>query len=529
MPVAEPDTDATASSEAVTTEPDASEERAPAWGRVDSALALVAAAGAVLVHPVHAMLSQEYWLDEAWVADATRVPWSRVHAVALTTPLGFSALIRLVPGSGLQRARLVVLVFAVLAVVAAYVFTRLLAWSSSWRARFAACVAALVVMLVPLTLGRNDLKQYTSDAFCALVVLTVAAVVDRAPGRPVWWLSVTAVVLLPFSSASAFVSVAAFAGLLGSALIARSRRRSVEVLVNGAIAGIVVAAYYGTLVIPQTNDALHAYWRGYYLTGMPWDMVRIGWDRLSALEHWFAIPAWLLIGLVVVGLVALARLRAHAVVIAVVVLWVEMAVVARARLYPFLDQRTSHFLLVPTLVVAAIGFAALVQLVYRWWYPAAVVLTIVGAVAFFAGARHHIDKLNIPVENAREQADYVAANAKPTDVVVVNNAGSYAFAYYWPGGLTTRLDQSVGAGFDTSAKHLNAVYAPGRSNQQVLATLTTAVARWRAAPAGSRLYIVRSHVSSGEARAWKLAFEELGLHPANPSSNGQTPLILGPS
>jgi hypothetical protein len=92
-----------------------------------------------------------------------------------------------------------------------------------------------MVMLAPLSLVRNDLKQYTCDAFCALVVLTVAVVVDRAPGRPLWWFTVAALAVLPFSSTSAFVTVAAFAGLLGSALIARDGRRAIEVLVNGAV------------------------------------------------------------------------------------------------------------------------------------------------------------------------------------------------------------------------------------------------------------------------------------------------------
>jgi hypothetical protein len=524
MPSADTDTVAPASNTAadVAVEPPA--ETRPRWDRTDTALALIAAASTVFVHPVHAILSQQYWLDEAWVAVSLRVPWTRVHAIALVTPLGFDALLRLVPGSGMQRARLVVLMFAVLAVVMAYVFTRLLAWSSPARARFAAVAAAIVAMLAPLALVRNDLKQYTCDAFCALVVLTITAAVDRSPGRPVWWLAVTGLVVLPFSSASAFVTVAAFAGLLGSALIARQARRVIEVLVFGGIAGVGVAAYYATLVIPQTYDALHEYWSAWYLTGGPAEMARTGWARWIALNHWFAMPAWLLTALAVAGLVTLARLRAYAVVIAFVLLWIEVAVVARAELYPFLDRRTSHFLLVPTLVIAAIGFAALVQLVYRWWRPAAVVVTIVAGIAFFAGTRDHIDKLGIPDEVAREQAEYVAANARPNDVVVVNRLGSYAFSYYWPAGLTTHLKPA--GSFNAEAKDLNAVYTVGRTQAEIFDAVREAVERWRAQPRGSRLFIVRSHVSDTEANVWQLAFARLGLHPPKELPNAATPLVF---
>lgn len=529
MPTAEPETDATASNEPADTATEIPEERRPRWDRFDTGLVLLAALGTVFVHPVHAMLSHSYWLDEAWVAILLRVPWSRVPSVGLTTPLGFAALLRLVPGSGLQRARLVVLMFSVLSVVMAYVFTRALAWPSAWRARVAAVAAALVVMLAPLSLGRNDLKQYTCDAFCALVVLTVAVVVDRPPVRPVWWLTAGALVVLPFSSTSAFVTVAAFAGLLGAALLARNGRRAIEVLICGGITGVVIASYYAAVVIPHTNAQLRHYWDGYYLQGSPLHVLRVAWHRVFALSHSFGIPALLVIGLVLVGLVALARLRAYAIVIAIIVLWIEMAAIGRARLYPFLDLRTSHFLLVTTLVIAAIGAAAIVDLAYRWWRPLGAIVAVVGLV-FLVGSTHHkIDKLGIPEEPAREQAAYVAANRTPNDVVLVNFPGSYGFAYYWPDGVKTRTDKTVGQGFKVEAKNLNAVYAQGRTDETVLDALRQAVDRWRAQPPGSRLFIVRSHLTPAEIQAWKNAFDQLGLHPVKQPANSPTPIVLGPS
>ena len=87
-------------------------------------------------------------------------------------------MLKLVPGTGLQHGRLVPLGFTVLTVVMAYVLARSLPWARRSHARFAATVAALVVMMVPLSLQRNDLKQYTCDAFCALGLLTIGAWAD---------------------------------------------------------------------------------------------------------------------------------------------------------------------------------------------------------------------------------------------------------------------------------------------------------------------------------------------------------------
>src|SRR6476620_7306940 len=112
------------------------------WDRHDTTLVVAGAIVTILVHPVRAMLSHPYWLDEAWVAALTKAPFSRLPHLSASAPAGFIALLKLVPGSGLQRARLVPLLFAVLSVVMAYVLTRSLSWTTRSDARFAAIVAA---------------------------------------------------------------------------------------------------------------------------------------------------------------------------------------------------------------------------------------------------------------------------------------------------------------------------------------------------------------------------------------------------
>ena len=137
------------------------------WDRYDTLVALGVAVATFFVHPIHLVLTHTYWFDEAWVGGPDPPAVEEHAATSSSTPVGFVALLRLVPGTGLQRARIVVLLFSTGTVVMAYAFPRSLQWASTMRARFAGVVAALVAMLAPLSLGRNDLKQYTCDAFCA--------------------------------------------------------------------------------------------------------------------------------------------------------------------------------------------------------------------------------------------------------------------------------------------------------------------------------------------------------------------------
>ncbi len=78
----------------------------------DLALAALLALGVLLVHDVGYVLHHPYWLDEAWVADSTRVPLSRVLGVTSVTPVGFSLLLRAAVVGGDQKHRLIPLAFA---------------------------------------------------------------------------------------------------------------------------------------------------------------------------------------------------------------------------------------------------------------------------------------------------------------------------------------------------------------------------------------------------------------------------------
>src|SRR5207248_2402328 len=102
------------------------------------------------------------------------------------------------------------------------------------------------------------------------------------------------------------------------------------------------------------------------------------------------------------------------------------------------------------------------------------------------------------------------------------------FSYYWPhGSIVFKADDS-GQGFRPELSHVPAVYARGRSYEQILAALDTALARWRAAGGDSRLFIVRTHLDTEERDAWRRAFTEVGVKPHIVFVGSDPLLILRP-
>jgi len=508
------------------------------WDRYDTAIVTVASIVTIFVHPVRTMLKHPFWLDEAWVAALTRAPLTRLPRLSSSAPVGFVALLKLVPGSGLQRGRLVVLGFSVLTVAATYVLTRTLGWQRQSSARFAATAATFVVMLAPLSLIRNDLKQYTSDAFCAVVLLGVGAWAERSSSRTsLVWLAVAGVLTAPFSSTSLFVTAALFAGLLVCALWDRARGRAIEIVVVGGATAAALLAYFVVVVAPNLNAKLRAYWASQYLGGSPQHVVHATWNRLARLGPDLAMPAAVFVVLFAVGLVVLTRVRARALAVALPLLWLEMALIGRLRRYPFLDLRTSQFLLVSSLIVVVVGAVGLVGAARTLpsvrgvaiGTGAAAVLTVVLAGLFTMGCVRYIRKLNIPNEDVRSETLAVAARHRARDVVLVNESGNFGFSYYWPHGHMTFHHDESGQGFATEVGGLNAVYVPTRTYQDIADGLREAVDRWHHEGPGSRLYIVRTHVSSGEEASWERAFTAQGLKPRVEAVGSDPLLVLGPS
>ncbi len=500
------------------------------WNVHDFVIAAALAVPTFAVHPVNRILSVPYWEDEAWVADLTRASWSTIARVGSPSPVGFVALLKLVPGSGMQRARLVPLAFCALTVVMAYVLARSIPWGSRVAARWTAVAVAGVVMLAPVSLQRNDLKQYASDAFFALVILAVGAAVDRAPERvAIWKLGVVAVVILPFSSTSAFVTVAVFAGLLGSSLLARDKRRVRQTLIGGAATAGLLAIYYFAVVVPKLSIAVTLYWTRFYLFGSPWSTFTEVVSRIFHLGTQLGMPGLMFIALFVIGIVVLVRRGARALAIAVPLLWVEMVVIGRLHKYPFLDLRTSNFLLVPALVVAAIGAVGAVEWIARSYRRVGIGVAVVLVAVFAAQSVPHVYDLSIQPEDVRTPTLITAAFRQPNDVILVSEPANFGFAYYWPGSTPILQTDSSGAGFRARASGVDAIYVKDRSYASILSGLRTAVRQWRGAGPGARLFIIRTHITAAEQIAWRRAMlsERLRPRPLNFFSR-EPSYVLGP-
>ena len=507
------------------------------WSWFDTTLVVALAFATIFVHPFHLLLSRPYWFDESWVAVLTKAPLTKLPRVSSTTPIGFVVLLRLVPGSGLQRGRLVVLGFSALTASTAYVLTRGLGWEQRRTAQFAAAVVALAVMLMPVSLVRNDLKPYTCDGFCALLLLLLGLRAEQKKSRrSLFFFALGAAVAMPFSTTVLFMTVAVFAGLLASAALDRSWRRVVDILVVGLVAGVLLGGYFAAAVAPNVSSKVHTYWTNFYLAGSVSEVWSLVLNRFDLLSHYLAMPPPVFVGFFAAGIAMLVRLRARALAIALPLLWLEMGVLGRLERYPFLDLRTSQFVLVSSIFVVALGAVGVVLAVERLVsslvpkpFAIAVAALLGGALAvsYAIGFVPYLRNLNIPGEDVRTETRAVAAHLRPGDILLINQSGNFGSSYYWPHAKVDFHRDDSGQHFATSIAGLDdALYVPTRYAPDVLAALRTAVARWQAAGPGSRLFILRSHVTNNEQKAWQAALLELRLTDREQVIKAGDPLLL---
>jgi hypothetical protein len=488
------------------------------------------------VHDVPYMLRHPFWTDEAWVAATTRFPLSQLPATTSSTPIGWSALMRLFTVSGTQTSRLLPLAFAGAAVVVAYWFARRIGWRWEAASVAAGLVAAIGVLLVPAMLVRNDLKQYTAEAFTALLTLALTSRLERQwSRRGLVALSVSVWAGMLFSNAVAFVGVAAFAALCVIQIVRRDWRRLVETAVAGACTGILMLGVYEAFdarAVSPLNASV--YWPHFFLPvshGLSASTAFV-LHRLDAVQANFGLgPAWLALPLVIAGLVTMARLGRPATALAILALWPEMLVLSALKKYPFLNPRTSTFLFAITIVVAAIGLVGVCSLLRPWvrgW--AAAGLTAAAVVVFAVGAQPYVRSHTIANEDVRDQALYVAAHAAPHDVIVVNLASNWGFAYYWPTGqparrATTADMQQYVAYFPDQPR---IVVASARDVAGVDIALSQALARVRQHRC-ARIWLVRTHLAHGERAAWTAALRPQRLSSTRVGHDGLSVIRVGGS
>jgi hypothetical protein len=495
------------------------------WGKVaapwrptpDHAIALGLGLLVLVVHDVSYLLGHPFWTDESWVAVTTRFPLSQLPATTSSTPIGWSVVLRVFTLGGDQTSRLLPLAFAGAAVAIAYWFARRL----DWRRRDASVIAGLLggfgVLLTPAMLTRNDLKQYTADACMALLALALTSELEREwSRRALVALSVAVWGGMLFSHTVAFVGAAAFAALCLVELACGAWRRLTEAVVAGAGTAILMLAVYLSFDARSVVPGLTSYWNQYYLPvgkGVQASKQFV-LSHFDGLHAYFGLgPAWLAVGLFIVGLVTIFRLGRPATALTVVALWPEMLIVSALKKYPFLDLRTSTFLFALTVVVAAIGVAGLCSVLRPWFKGVvSVALVALAVVAFAVHAQPYLRKHTIPSEDVRDQARYVAAHAAPNDVTLVNAISSWGFAYYWPIGHPTRRPTAVVLqGYEAYFPDQPRIVVARDSNADgVDAALSEALTQAMQHP-GARIWLVRTHVAPYEQTAWQAALKARGF------------------
>jgi hypothetical protein len=472
-------------------------------------LALLVAACVLLVHDVPYLLRTPYWLDEAWVAVSTRAPLGHLSRVTSATPIGWTFLLRLVPGSGQQDQRLLPLLFAGLTVLAAYGFGRTLRLLPV----ITGLLAAGAALLVPTMLVRDDLKEYTADAFVTMLAL---ALMSRLEGQ---WSRRRLVTLCGMLVASAFIShIALFLAAAGLPCLVATQlaRRRWVALTDAAVATGATAALLGAIFLVfdrgTQTPALRTYWNAYFLPHTFAAATRYIRVRIHQLLPYFGIGhVSVLVALVILGLAVLAWQGRWATAAMLPTIALGLVVLSALHKYPLLDERTSTFLITAALVVSAIGVAGLVTAIARRVHLAVgTAVAAAAAIAYILTVLPFVGAHPIPLEDARDQVIYVAAHAGPEDVVLVSLGASYGYGYYAP--ARPQFIKSSGVGFSVTYPASNrSVVLDNRRPIDVRSGMARALALLAGHPA-ARLWLVMSHVAASEQVAWNAALAKLPVH-----------------
>lgn len=462
----------------------------------------------LVVHDVNYMLSAPYWLDESWVAITGRYPLHDLPATTSSTPILWSLMLRPLPQSDL---RIVPLLFAGLAVAAAYLLVRGFAWERRSAAVLGGSLAGVTALVNPSALVRNDLKQYTADAFFTLLVLLVVSGLEAtwSQGRLIVLAVITSVGLL-LSAAAALTGIAAFAALAAQALARRDPRLK-SLLVIGAAAGAGFGALYLIFVAQADSPGLTKYWMADYLPVASGPVAVTHFLHVRVVDELGRLgvgPWWLAACLIAAGLVALLRRGRPMVALTAAFLLVEMLALGALKIYPFLDQRTSHFLTVMLTVITAVGVSdAVARLLLR---PAALGAALTAAaVAFTSHNSPYLRAHSIAPEDVRAPAAYLQAHRAPGEVVIVTLGSSFGFGVYWRDAhLGRRHTTAVLQGYVPDYPQDPALLiAAGRDASSVNSLTDRALSLAH----GSTIWMVDSHVSPGEDLAWANKLTAAGL------------------
>ncbi len=460
------------------------------------------------------LFDRPYWHDEAWVVIADRAPLSQLGLTTGVSPIGWTFLMTIVPGRGDQHQRLLPLVFSVGAVIVAYLLARDLL-GSRLSGAVTGSFTAVAVAVAPLALARQDLKQYTADAFFALLVLWLVVRLETVwSARRLRMLVIVAVSASLVSYASMFVTAAVMTSLVVVNVVSGDRRKLIQSLIAGGITAAIFLAVVGLVVVPHLSDSLTSYWNDFYLDGDAglWALTKVIWSRLDGLAPLLGFRWPLLIGLLVItGVIAMRRRNFPVAALAIPILWLEMVFMGIFEKYPFLDQRTSHFLLILTIAVAGIGVESLFSSVSLRSSSLATGLLLLAFGMVLWQSSAFVGSRSFPHDEVRAQTRYVENNYESGDVVLVNALSGKGFAYYWPDQPTFFPTDRFLSGFSVRFDQTNIVLAEGRSSSDIEKAFAAALRSASLRDSTGIIWLVRFYMTESELAAWQSVMDRSDL------------------
>ncbi|MFW6127392.1 MAG: glycosyltransferase family 39 protein [Thermodesulfobacteriota bacterium] len=406
-------------------------------------LLIAAILGVAVLLRLYDLAARNLWTDEAWVALAALAPTpGEALTLGRSTPSFYTltlwALVQ-VFGNSEAVLRSLSFVFGVGAVVFFWLAARRL------TSRPAALLGLTLVALSPvLVYFSKELKQYSGDAFFAVLVVWLAEGLLASPSRGRWLtLALVGPLALGFSHGAVFVLPTA----LGALWLEINRTDRPRLLGLGVFWGLAAAAFYLLVYRGQVDPKLVAYWAKDFpdFSGLIAFFTWFGgaWSRYFHyfFNYFFSSPwGWLWgMALVTAGVITLIQRSPRRLLL----YWGGPLILAFAAAalhrFPFMGHYNGSRLLLfsaPWLyLIAALGttaiFIELWRRPWRWLAPGLAALILITSQPLAL-----IQEDLRPQANRQELkplANYLKSHLLPNDRVYVYFHAIYPFKYYFQG------------------------------------------------------------------------------------------------
>ena len=404
---------------------------------------------------LNALGPSSLWIDDAWATLVIKA--HTVHdvlLVAVTAP-GFAVLLKgwlAMVGFSELKAQLLPFIVGVATPPLLYIVLR-----RGGVGRLGAALGALVLVgsLVHMTYSTR-VKEYTLDGFVAVVVLTASWWLIRcAENSRRWWVfALTCLVAIALAS-PAIVLVASSTGV-ALALLAREHRRSLRVaLAPTALMAAFAALWWWFLLRPHVNEALKAYWSGYYVPhnrGLGRAAFVAARDVKDVAAGGVPLPAVIGALAVAAAVATLLLCRRFAPALLFVITPIALALaLAAGQAVPLGTGRTDLYLYP--------GLAMAIALAVDELHKRSAHLTALGVGVVVAVAVFTFNPVNpYPPRDVRPLVADLERRASPSDTILIRPDDDFAFALYtnWP---VTFVRASVPTGFAARIDHRN-VHVP---------------------------------------------------------------------